>query len=312
MAIPVSLTKLLQLVTVARCGSFSHAAEELHISQPALSRSIAAIERRYGFRIFNRIGHGVKPTAAGAQVLAQATPLLQSMRVFDSNMSLLATGRSGTLKMGVPPLLASQLLADLARGFFGPDGHIELRVSIRSGPALLDELKNDEIEFFLFVDTQVDTASEIETEAIGTIRPVCVVRAGHPLADRARLATADLREFPWASSVEPPAMGNLLNPARFLCDNYHVLREAVLQTDLVCICSSVFAAEDIAANRLVELDVVDFLPAESIIYMAVLKGRMLSPLAKSAIRKISDLLSPGLGPVARGSDADADFPEVTT
>src|SRR3546814_5825201 len=55
--------------------------EELHISQPALSRSIATIERSVGFPVFNRIGHGVVPTSAGAQMLAQAEPLLQSMRV---------------------------------------------------------------------------------------------------------------------------------------------------------------------------------------------------------------------------------------
>jgi hypothetical protein len=66
----LSLGKLQQLITVARCGSFSRAAEELPMTQPALSRSIAAIERRYGFAIFNRIGHGVEPTAAAAQVLS--------------------------------------------------------------------------------------------------------------------------------------------------------------------------------------------------------------------------------------------------
>src|ERR1700740_3691051 len=113
----VSLARLQQLVTVARCGSFSRAAEELNITQPALSRSIAALERRYGFQIFNRIGHGVLPTAAGAQVIAQAEPLLQAMRVFDRNLGLLASGAAGSLRLGLPPLLASQLLAKLACDF---------------------------------------------------------------------------------------------------------------------------------------------------------------------------------------------------
>jgi DNA-binding transcriptional LysR family regulator len=53
----ISLGKLQQLVAVADSGSFSKAAVELSISQPALSRSIADIERRYGFQIFNRSGH---------------------------------------------------------------------------------------------------------------------------------------------------------------------------------------------------------------------------------------------------------------
>src|SRR3546814_15912393 len=88
--------------------------EELHISQPALSRSIATIERSVGFPVFNRIGHGVVPTSAGAQMLAQAEPLLQSMRVFDRTVGLLAKGQAGTLEIGIRPLPASQILAGLA------------------------------------------------------------------------------------------------------------------------------------------------------------------------------------------------------
>lgn len=286
----LSLGKLRQLTTVARCGSFSRAAEELHVSQPALSRSIAAIEQRFGFRIFNRIGHGVEPTAAGAQVLAQAEPLLQSMRVFDSNMGLLVAGKAGVLKMGVPPLLASQILDDLARDFFAPHGQIELRISIRSAPALLDELKNDAIELFLFAQTQVETGPDIACEAIGSIRPTCVVRQGHPLAGRTGLTIADLSAYPWASSVEPPAMGALLNRSRFLCDNYNVLLNAVMHTDLVCICTRDLAAPDIAGGRLCELDIPGFLSARSTIYMARLKGRIVSPLGAAALKRIRALL----------------------
>lgn len=288
----VSLSKLQQIITVARCGSFSRAAEELHITQPALSRSIASIERHYGFPIFNRIGHGVEPTAAGAQLLLQAEPLMQSMRVFGSNVGLLASGQVGTLKIGFPPLLASQLLGDLAKDFFTPSNQVELRVSIRSGPALLEELKNDSIELFLFADTQVETGPDIELETIGAIAPTCVVRREHPLAERKGLTTADLAKYPWASSVEPPAMGEQLNPARLLCDNYHVLRDAVLHTDLVCICTRAFVADDLADGRLRELHVPDFLPEATPILSARLKGRTPSPLAKTAVRQIAALLNP--------------------
>lgn len=262
----------------------------MHITQPALSRSIAAVERRYGFPIFNRIGHGVEPTAAGIQVLAQAQPLLQSMRVFDSNMGLLAAGKVGTLKIGFPPLLASQLLADLARDFFAPTGQVELRISVRSGPALLEELKADAIELFLFADTQIEAGPDIEVETIGTISPACVVRSDHALVGRKALTVADLGAYPWASSVEPPAMGQLLNPARFLCDNYHVLRDAVLHTDLVCICSREFIADELADGRLRELDIPGFLPQKTTISSARLKGRMPSPLAIAAIKRIGALL----------------------
>lgn len=286
----VSLTKLQQLTTVARCGSFSRAAEELHITQPALSRSIAAIERRCGFRIFNRIGHGVEPTAAGVQLLAEAAPLLQSMRVFERNIDLIGGGALGVARFGLPPLLASQLLSGLAEALFAPGSQAELRAVIRSGPALLEALRDDEIEFFVFTDSQIEPGPDIACEPIGAFSPACVVRAGHPLAGRRGLTTADLGRYPWASSVEPPAMGTLLNPARFTCDNYHVLREAVATTDLVCICSKAFVAGDVAQGRLAELDVPGFLPAESPVLSAKLRNRMLSPLAAMTLERIAALL----------------------
>jgi DNA-binding transcriptional LysR family regulator len=282
----ISLGRLQQLLTVARCGSFSRAAEELNISQPALSRSIAALEARYGFPIFNRIGHGVLPTAAGAEVIAQAEPLLQSMRVFESNLGLLASGAAGTLKLGLPPLLASQLLARVAAEFFSPRTQAEIRVSIRSGPALLEELKNDAIELFFFADTQIEAPPEVELEPVGAIRPAFVVRTGHPLAARRHPTLDDLAEFPWASSVEPPVMGERLNPARLLCDSYHVLRDVVLQTDLICICTREFVGADLAEGRLCEVVVPGMLPVESIIYAAKLRGRIASPLALAAIQRV--------------------------
>lgn len=287
----ISLDKLQQLLTVARCGSISRAAEELHISQPALSRSIAAIEQRYGFMIFSRVGHGIHPTAAGAQVLSQAEPLLQALQIFGSNLKLLAAGKAGALRMGLPPLLASQLLPHLAGDFFTPAIQAELRVSVRPGPVLLDELKNDLIELFFFSESQIEYGPDIATEPVGTMQPICVVRHDHPLASRHNLTIDDLSEFPWASSVEPPAMGKLLNPARLLCDNYHVLREAVQHTDLICICSKAFVARDITEGRLREIHVEDFLPHETIVFVATLSGRIASPLALMAIERVRTRLA---------------------
>ena len=66
----VDLAKLNQLLVIARTGSFSRAAEELRITQPALSRSVAGLEQRFGFRIFERGRGGATPTTVGALVLA--------------------------------------------------------------------------------------------------------------------------------------------------------------------------------------------------------------------------------------------------
>lgn len=275
----VSGEKLRQLVVVAKCGSFSRAAEELHMSQPALSRSIAAIEQRYGFRIFHRLGHGVEPTTAGLQVIAQARPALQALTTFDHNLKSLGAARSGVLSIGFSPLLASQVLAQIAAEFFTADVSAQIRVRIQPGPELLTELKDGAIEAFFFPDRQVQPSDDIEILAVGRFRPVCVVRREHPLAGCKSLTLSDLKTFPWASSVDPPFPADLLSPSRLICDNYHILRETVLLCDLVCIASEAFVSRELANGSLCELEILDLPLAGTDIHIAQLRGRISSPLA---------------------------------
>ncbi len=279
----LSLGKLQQLVTVARAGSFSKAAVELNISQPALSRSIAAIEDRYGFQIFDRLGHGVQLTAAGAQVIELAQPLLQRMQVFDNNLRMFGTGKGGMLSVGLAPLLASQTLAQFAREFFGASTRAQLQVLIRPGAILVESLRNATIELFFCPEGYIEADPEIDVEPVGTIAPVCVVRRDHPLARRRRLKLADLADFPWASSVAPAVVEEALHPVQFICDSYHILLDAVLGSDLICICSAAFAARQLADGSLRAIR-VDGLPLPpTAIYTAKLHGRVRSPLAEEAV-----------------------------
>lgn len=282
----LSLGKLQQLVTVARCGSFSRAAVELNISQPALSRSVAAIEERYGFAIFNRTGHGVEATAAGAQVIAQAIPVLQTLRVFDGNLRAIGSGKAGQLALGLSPLLASEVLAEFARDFFVPDSEAQLRVMIRPGAGLFEALKNDEIELFFFPETHLEPSAEIDVETIGRIMPACVVRRGHPLAGRTDLTLADLAHFPWASSLEPSHAPDVPSTGRLICDNYHILREAIAGSDLIGICSIAFVERQLADGTLRQITVAGLPLTVTTIYMAKLRGRVHSPLAEEAVKRL--------------------------
>lgn len=294
----LSIGKLQQLVMVARLGGFSRAAAELNISQPALSRSIAAIESRYGFQIFNRQGHGVTLTAAGTQVIAQAEPLLQTMRVFDNNLRLFGSGKAGRLRLGLAPLLASQVLARLASDFFAPDSAAQLQVRIRPGPDLLDELRDDTLELFLYPESHIEPTPDIEVEPFGHIVPVCVVRAGHPLAGRGEVSRAEALSYPWASSLDAPIQAGLPGLPRFICDNYHILRDAVLGSSLVCICSAAFVAAELATGSLRAIHIAGLPLPPTPIHLARLRGRVISPLAEEALDHLRALLAADAAPMA--------------
>ena len=72
-----------------------------------------------------------------------------------------------------------------------------------------------------------------------------------------------------------------------ICDNYHILRDAVMNTDLVCICSKAFVAEELRNGSLVAIDVAGLNLRATAIFVATLKGRVYSPLASRALEQIS-------------------------
>lgn len=279
----LSLAKLQHLVTVARCGSFSRAASELNLSQPALSRSIGALEERYGFKLFNRLGHGVEPTAAGSQVLEQARPMLQKLIVLETNLRLLGQGGTGSLAMGMAPLVASQLVPQFAAQLFGDGAEIQLRVTIRPGEELLQALADDEVELIIFPENHLPDSADIEAQLLGTVRAVCVVRGGHPLCGRGTITLEDLAQFPWGSSMETGLAGPITSRSRMVCDNYNILRDAVLASDLVSICSHGFVARELAEGTLQEIVVPELSLRATRIYVARLKGRAYSPLVVRAL-----------------------------
>jgi DNA-binding transcriptional LysR family regulator len=88
------LTQVRQILAITRTGSFTRAAQELHISQPVLSRSIASFEARHGVRLFERGRGGAAPTTLGESVIADAAKLLRSARNFQDNLQLYRRPRS--------------------------------------------------------------------------------------------------------------------------------------------------------------------------------------------------------------------------
>jgi DNA-binding transcriptional LysR family regulator len=157
---------------------------------------------------------------------------------------------------------------------------------VRPGPALLEEMKNDLIEMFFFPEGHIQPMADIDVAPVGSFRPVCVVRSAHPLVGRTGLTLGDLTDCTWACTVDPPIPEHLLSESRFVCDNYHILLEAVLKCDLICICSSAFVARELASGEVCEIQVNDLPLPVTTIYVAKLLGRISSPLAVQALERM--------------------------
>lgn len=288
----VDLSKLNHILVIARTLSFSRAAEELHLTQPALSKSISNVEERFGIRIFDRGRSGVAVTPVGALVIAEAQALVSSARTLRHNLRLYAKGEAGMLAIGMGPLIASMILPGLGSHFLVSTPQLEIRASIKPPATLLKELIDDVIELAVCATEHIVVPDNVVTLPVGEVTFETFVRSGHPLSGRGDLTVADLDVYPIARvgdvHMEAPARAG----GGLICDNYHILRETVLRSDCVWYTSRNFVTPQLADGRLAQLRVNGGPVARSELAIIRKRGRTGSPAASVAV----DYIRKNLGP----------------
>ena len=97
---PVDLNQLRSFVTVAQFGHLTRAAETLHLSQPALSGHIKALEEQFGVTLFERSSTGMTLTPSGRRLLTEATQIIDAVQHLQHSAQELRGEPTGNLKLG--------------------------------------------------------------------------------------------------------------------------------------------------------------------------------------------------------------------
>jgi DNA-binding transcriptional LysR family regulator len=185
----VTLRQLRIFEAVARHLSFSRAAEELHLTQPAVSMQVQALEELAGLPLTEQTGKKVRLTAAGEEVARQARRVADQLREAGEALAALKGVKSGRLKIGVvstAKYFAPSLLAEFRRRH--PGVILELNVANRG--AIVRSLAENVID----VAIMGTPPSEFETVAkIFAEHPLVFIAAGdHPLAGKALIEPQQL------------------------------------------------------------------------------------------------------------------------
>ena len=137
---------LVAALTVARVGSFTRAASDLGLSQPALSRQVMALEKHLGVRIFDRVGRSVRLTAAGEDLINRITPLLEEMSRVTINLATAANQAAGRVRLGTSESIAVHVLPALLRNFMNQHRRIDLRLTCSTTDNLPDMVGQGEVD----------------------------------------------------------------------------------------------------------------------------------------------------------------------
>ena len=194
----MTLVQLRHLVALAESGSFSRAAERVHLTQPALSRSIQSLEEELGASLFDRIGRRAELTAVGREILERARQLVLDAQDLNERARAAARGRVGKLRVGMgsgpAALLMTPLLLEVA------STRPQWRVEVARGATdlLVERLRNRTLDALVVDLRSLPAGDDLKVDLQRELRGAFMVRRGHPLARRRALRFDELRAYPIA------------------------------------------------------------------------------------------------------------------
>ena len=210
----MTLVQLRHFLALANLGSFSKASLKLHLTQPALSRSIQSLEEELGHALFDRVGRKSELTPFGRHILDQARQLVDGANNLKQSGQQLSTGQSGSVKLGLGSgpgaLLMTPLLTFMASEY--PKAHLHIA---RGNTAVLVQALRDRTLDALVLDIRSLTpANDLVVENLCELPGAFMCRKSHPLARSRRVTLPMVQAYSVAST---PLSDEV---ARILVDRY--------------------------------------------------------------------------------------------
>ncbi|WP_344314093.1 LysR family transcriptional regulator [Fodinicola feengrottensis] len=156
----MQLQYLTYFVAVAQTRHFTRAAERVNVSQPALSKQIATLERELGATLFSRARGNITLTAAGEALLPLAQRILADVDTATREVQELAQLRRGRVRLGATPSVCTGLLPTVLRDFHREYPGIQLVVQETGSGDLVRELSAGALDLALVIPAQGGPAEE--------------------------------------------------------------------------------------------------------------------------------------------------------
>lgn len=292
----MTLVQLRHLISLAETGSFTRSSELMHLTQPALSRSIRALEDELGQPLFDRVGRRSELTPFGAEVLQRARVLVFEADELVACGQERMSGQSGSVRLGMgsspSTILGVPLLKMMA------SRHPTVHVDIARGQTerLVRALRERQLDALIVDPRSLPAAADLKVTGIVEMRGAMMCRPDHPLTRwRGKLPFAALRQYVMASTPWSEEVGRKLidryGPSAHLdecitlrCDDLRSLVDVTRDSEVVLL------AVRAAAPDLVELRLTPPLNTPACYGIVTLAGRSEAAAMPLVRRLVEQLL----------------------
>ncbi|HFD79910.1 MAG TPA: LysR family transcriptional regulator [Gammaproteobacteria bacterium] len=191
----MDIAALKAFLSVAASGSFSQAAEQLFLTQPAVSKRVAALESELGTRLFDRIGRSVTLTEAGRALLPRARHILLELEDSIRAISSLSDEVHGTLRFATSHHIGLHRLPPVLKRFTREYPQVRLDIRFMDSEAACVAVEHGELELAI-VTLPPAPPEKLDTRLVWPDPLAIVVAREHPLAGRRRVTLRELARHP--------------------------------------------------------------------------------------------------------------------
>jgi DNA-binding transcriptional LysR family regulator len=297
----LKLRELDILMAVVAAGGMRKAADHLHMSQPAVSKAIADLERTLGVGLLDRSSHGVEPTQYGRALLKRGLAVFDELKQGVQDIEFLANPGTGELFIGSSSAVSEGIVLTVIDRLSRQFPRVIFHVLSSGLPAIYDELRERRIELG-FARIYGTLEDDIDHEVLFEDRLVVVAGLDNPWVRRRKIRLAELVNEPWTW----PAVGNMFDAlvvGAFRASGLEPPRATVYASDvntrIKLAANGRFLAIVPAGNlkSFAKHPPVKMLPVElptpyRQIGLVTLKNRTLSPLAQLFIECVRDIAKP--------------------
>lgn len=252
--------RLQYVVSTARYGSFTAAADRIGVTQSAITKSVADLERELGYSIFNRTARGVFLTDEGRSFVERAERVLEDTRDLFRGTSAGSDHYAGALRIGVCPASLEWLLVEPLSTLMARHPSIRLDIVGGSFDKAVQQLRSGAIDVALGYDAAFEGQPDFRRDALPPLYTTFFVRQGHPILDCAEVTTAEIAKYDLISpSGSPPydfvwrkiyeESGSDAQDRLHIVDYFPIVSRLVLNSDAISLVSTQYTHTRIFKSR---------------------------------------------------------------
>jgi len=191
----MDISALQAFIAVAEAGSFSRAAERIFLTQPAISKRIAALEQEIGARLFDRVGRKIHLTQAGEALLSRTRAVLGELEDIKRDITNLSGAIAGELSLATSHHIGLHRLPGPLKRFHETYTKVRLNLHFMDSEKACKAVAKGDLELAV-VTLPPAAEAPLRVEKIWDDPLDIVVSPGHPLARLQRVQTSMILEYP--------------------------------------------------------------------------------------------------------------------